>query len=103
MKIAILGIKGIPGHHGVEVVVDSLVPYLASMGHDITVYGYDSYTKSTDGYRGVKIKAVSGSSRSNIEMISHMWMQDVNLLIWCIYIVLIPVYWRGFRKLEMGL
>lgn len=73
MKIAILGIKGIPGHHGVEVVVDSLVPYLASMGHDITVYGYDSYTKSTDDYYGVNIKALPGSVRKNFEMISHMW------------------------------
>ncbi len=73
MRIAILGIKGIPGRHGVEVVVDSLVPYLASMGHDIIVYGYDSYTKSTDNYWGVRIKAVQGSSRKNIEMISHMW------------------------------
>ncbi len=73
MKIAILGTKGIPGHHGVEVVVDSLVPHLASMGHDITVYGYDSYARSTDDYCGVRIKAVPGSSRKNIEMISHMW------------------------------
>ena len=73
MRIAILGTKGIPGHHGVEVVVDSLVPHLTSLGHEITVYGYDSYTRSTDDYCGVRIKAVQGSSRKNIEMISHMW------------------------------
>ena len=73
MKILILGTKGIPGHHGVEVVVDSLVPHLASMGHEITVYGYDTYTKPTDDYCGVSIKTVPGSSRKNLEMISHMW------------------------------
>ena len=72
MKIAILGTKGIPGHHGVEVVVDSLVPHLVSLGHDITVYGYESYTTSQDNYCGAKIKALSGSSRKNFEMISHM-------------------------------
>lgn len=73
MKIAILGTKGIPGHHGVEVVVDSLLPYLASMSHDVTVYGYESYTKFTDDYFGAKIKTVKGSSHKNFEMISHMW------------------------------
>ncbi len=46
MRIAFLGTKGIPGHHGVEVVVDSLSPILASLGHEITVYGYDTYTKA---------------------------------------------------------
>jgi glycosyltransferase involved in cell wall biosynthesis len=42
----------------------------------ITVYGYDSYTKSTDDYWGVRIKAVHGSSRKNIEMISHILTGD---------------------------
>jgi glycosyltransferase involved in cell wall biosynthesis len=78
MKIAVLGIKGIPGKHGVEIVVDSLVPYLSAMGHDITVYGYDSYTNQTKDYCGVRIKTVNGSSRKNIEMISHMWNASID-------------------------
>ena len=73
MKIAVLGTKGIPGHHGVETVVDSLAPHLASRGHDITVYGYDSYARATDSYRGVVVRVVPGSSAKNLEMISHMW------------------------------
>ncbi len=73
MKIAILGIKGVPGHHGVEVVVDSLVPHFVSLGHDVTIYGYESYTKPADDYFGARIKTVPGSSRKNLEMISHMW------------------------------
>ena len=73
MKIAVLVTKGIPGHHGVEAVVDSLVPYLASKGHQITVYGYDSYTTAADNYHGVRIKTVPGSSLKNLEMIAHMW------------------------------
>jgi glycosyltransferase involved in cell wall biosynthesis len=73
VNIAVLGTKGIPGHHGVEAVVDALVPHLASLGHRITVYGYDSYTRDADEYRGVRIKTVSGSPRKNVEMISHMW------------------------------
>ncbi len=73
MKIAILGVKGVPGHHGVEVVVDSLLPHLAALGHDITVYGYDSYSKDADDYHGARVRTVKGSPRKNIEMISHMW------------------------------
>lgn len=73
MKIAILGIKGIPGHHGVEVVVDSLVPHLVNQGHEITVYGYESYTMRKEDYKGAAVKSVAGSSHKNFEMISHMW------------------------------
>lgn len=73
MKIAILGVKGVPGHHGVEVVVDSLLPHLVELGHEITVYGYDSYTENRDNYSGVRVRTVKGSLNKNLEMISHMW------------------------------
>jgi len=73
MKIAILGIKGVPGLHGVEVVVDSLLPCLSAYGHDITVYGYSKYTQNMADYRGAQVKTVSGVSLSSLEMISHMW------------------------------
>ncbi len=73
MKIAVVGIKGIPGHHGVEVVVDSLVPNLVDLGFQVTVYGYDDYTEPSDDYHGARIKTVPGSSSKNFEMITHMW------------------------------
>jgi glycosyltransferase involved in cell wall biosynthesis len=72
MRIAILGIKGVPGHHGVEVVVDSLIPHLIALGHEITVYGYRSYTQPMEDYHGARVKVVQGSSLKNFEMISHM-------------------------------
>ncbi|MBN2070842.1 MAG: glycosyltransferase family 4 protein [Candidatus Krumholzibacteriota bacterium] len=73
MKIAILGIKGVPGRHGVEVVVDSLLPHLSKLGHEITVYGYDSYCSGAGDYRGARVIPVPGSRRKALEMISHMW------------------------------
>jgi glycosyltransferase involved in cell wall biosynthesis len=73
MRIAFLGTKGIPGHHGVEVVVDSLASELAALGHEITVYGYDTYTVPNNSYRGVRVRTVQGSSHNYFEMISHMW------------------------------
>ena len=72
MKIGILGTKGIPGRHGVENVVDSLVPHLTSRGHEVTTYGYETYTNNTDDYFGARIKTVRGSPGKNMEMISHM-------------------------------
>ncbi len=79
MRIAILGIKGVPGHHGVEVVVDSLLPHLAALGHEITVYGYSSYTEPMDDYKGARIRTVKGSSAKNLEMISHMWKSSLEV------------------------
>ncbi|MBN2183728.1 MAG: glycosyltransferase family 4 protein [Candidatus Krumholzibacteriota bacterium] len=73
MKIAILGIKGVPGHHGVEVVVDSLVPHLSALGHEITIYGYDSYCRDIADYHGARVISVAGSRRKSLEMVSHMW------------------------------
>ena len=78
MKIAILGIKGVPGHHGVEVVVDSLLPHLTAMGHEITVYGYTSYCEPSTDYHGALVVPVEGSSRKNIEMFSHMWHSSLD-------------------------
>lgn len=77
MKIAVLGIKGVPGHHGVEVVVDSLLPHLSALGHEVTVYGYGGYCEPTDDYHGARIVTVSGSQRKNLEMISHMWQASL--------------------------
>jgi glycosyltransferase involved in cell wall biosynthesis len=73
MRIAILGIKGLPGHHGVEVVVDSLLPHLVELGHEITVYGYSSYSEVEGEYQGTRVVSVKGSGIKALEMISHMW------------------------------
>ncbi|MCK4549171.1 MAG: glycosyltransferase family 4 protein [Candidatus Krumholzibacteria bacterium] len=78
MKIAILGIKGVPGHHGVEVVVDSLLPHLSALGHEITVYGYSSYCEASTDYNGALVVPVKGSACKNIEMFSHMWHSSID-------------------------
>lgn len=77
MRVAILGTKGVPGNHGVEVVVDSLLPYLAEMGAKITVYGYNSYTCDMSDYKKANVVTVRGSNKKNFEMISHMWLSSI--------------------------
>lgn len=73
MRIAVLGTKGVPGRHGVEVVVDSLLPELAALGHQLTVYAYSSYACPQDDYKGGRIRTVRGIPQKNLEMITHMW------------------------------
>ena len=77
MKIAILGTKGIPGHHGVEVVVEALVPHLAQLGHELTVYGYAGYVNGRNSYKGAWIMPVKGLRGKNVEMISHMGLAAI--------------------------
>ena len=79
MKIVIIGIKGVPGKHGVEVVVDSLLPHLTALGHEVTVYGYASYTEPMVDYQGARIVTVSASDKKNTEMISHMWKASIQI------------------------
>ena len=52
--------------------MDSLLPHLASLGHRVTVFGYDSYTTPNNNYQGASIKTVRGISNKNLEMLSHM-------------------------------
>ena len=107
MKIAILGVKGVPGHHGVEVVVDSLLPHLVELGHEITVYGYASYTSDLDDYHGVRVRTVAGSTSKNLEMISHMWkaIQAANVESYDIVHIhsADPCLLAGFAKTRYGI
>mgnify|MGYP006294805415 CR=1 FL=1 len=77
MNIAILGIKGVPGSHGVEVVVDNLIRPLQALGHSVTVYGYSSYTQAYNDYKGARVKTVHGSSHPSLEMVTHMYQASL--------------------------
>ena len=56
MKIAMLGLKGLPGiYGGVEKHVEELGFRLAQSGHDVTVFCRKSYTEKIGEYRGMKL------------------------------------------------
>ena len=56
MKIAMLGLKGLPGiHGGVEKHVEQLGERLALRGHEVTVFCRKFYTPSTQNYRGMEL------------------------------------------------
>jgi len=57
MRIAILGIRGIPANYGgFETFVEQLAPRLVERGHDVTVYGRRGAVMWTEShYRGVRL------------------------------------------------
>ena len=71
MRIAILGSKGVPGRHGVEVVVENVAARLADIGHEVTIFGYSTYFGELTDYRGCSLAHVKGSSNKYFEMPSH--------------------------------
>ncbi len=56
MKIAMLGLKGLPGiHGGVEKHVEELGSRLVKQGHEVTVFCRKSYTDKIGDYNGMKL------------------------------------------------
>jgi len=80
MRIALLGSKGVPGRHGVEVVVDNLATRLAAAGHKVTIFGYLDYFGGLSEYRGCSLVPINGSSNKFLEMPSHA-VKTANLLL----------------------
>lgn len=59
LKIAQIGSRGIPGHHGgVERVVEAIAPRLAAMGHAVTVYCASWSPSREPSYKGVTLRYV---------------------------------------------
>lgn len=71
MRIAIMGSKGVPGRHGVEVVVENIAIRMAALGHEISIFGYSSYLGGQTEYKGCKLIPIDGSSNKFLEMPSH--------------------------------
>ncbi|MCK5131572.1 MAG: glycosyltransferase family 4 protein [Candidatus Sabulitectum sp.] len=71
MRIAILGSKGVPGRHGVEVVVDNIASRLVTQGHDVSIFGYSTYFGKMQEYKGCKLVPIEGNSNKFLEMPTH--------------------------------
>jgi len=56
MKIAFIGLKGIPAKWGgIEVYVEEIAKRLVQRGHEVTVYCRKWFTENYDTYAGIKI------------------------------------------------
>jgi glycosyltransferase involved in cell wall biosynthesis len=71
MRIAMLGSKGVPGRHGVEVVVEELGARLVEMGHSVTVFAWESYSPGVRTHRGMAVEPVPGPASGSLAMPFH--------------------------------
>lgn len=73
MKIAIMGIRGIPANYGgFETFIEEMAPRLARRGHDVTVYGRANMIDYADEmYKGVRIKILPTISHKYLDTVVH--------------------------------
>ncbi len=73
MRIAILGIRGVPANYGgFETFAEQLGSRLAARGHEITVYGRDrNVTRGLTQYRGMHIVRLPAPRSKYLETVVH--------------------------------
>ena len=82
MKIAFLGIRGIPkGYSGFETFVKELAPRLAAKGHQVTVYGRSYHQKGMGPeYENVKLISLPTLRYKHFETILHTFLSVCHAL-----------------------
>lgn len=82
MKIAMIGLRGIPAKSGgVENVVEHLAPLLVELGADVTVYCRKPYCKERPmSFKGVKLKYLPALNLRETEALSHSLFSSFNAL-----------------------
>ena len=73
MKIAIMGIRGIPANYGgFETFAEELSTRLTDLGHEVTVYGRSNIIDYSDAYyKGVRIKILPTISHKYLDTVVH--------------------------------
>lgn len=75
MKIAMLGLKGVPCPGGVETVVEEIGSRLAQRGHEVIVYVRPHYTpRSLKEYRGMRLVNLPSIPTKNFDAITHSFL-----------------------------
>ena len=76
MKIAIMGLRGIPANYGgFETFAEELAPRLVECGHQVTVYGRSNIIRwSEEFYRGVRIRILPTISHKYLDTVVHTFV-----------------------------
>lgn len=82
MKIAVMGIRGIPANYGgFETLAEELAPRLVKKGHEVTVYGRANIIKyNKKMYKGVKIKILPTISHKYFDTVFHTFLCTIHSL-----------------------
>lgn len=75
MRIAITGIRGIPGRYGgFETFVEHLAPALVDAGHEVLVVNRPRYRPSAATYKGVDIVTLPTIHNKFLDTFVHTWL-----------------------------
>ena len=76
MKIAIMGIRGIPANYGgFETFAEELSTRLVERGHEVTVYGRSNSIKYKGNfYRGVRLVILPTISHKYLDTVAHTFL-----------------------------
>lgn len=82
MKIAMIGLRGIPAKSGgVEAVVEHLAPRLVKLGCDVTVYCRNPYCKTRPKtFKGVKLRYLPTLNTKHAEAVVHSFLATLHVL-----------------------
>jgi glycosyltransferase involved in cell wall biosynthesis len=80
MKLAILGIRGIPANYGgFETFAEELASRLAMRGHDVTVYCRPRYVpKTLTTYKGVRLKSLPTVNHKYLDTVVHTMLSSAH-------------------------
>jgi glycosyltransferase involved in cell wall biosynthesis len=79
MKIAMVGLKGIPYPAGIENFTEEVGWRLAEMGHEVTVY-VRPYVAVGKTYRGMHIRRLPSVDTKHLDALSHTCLASLDLL-----------------------
>lgn len=78
MKIAYIGVKGMPMSGGIEKYTEELASKLVERGHDVTVYMTSHYGNASEDLNGFHIKTVPAMRKKSLEKMSMAFSATVN-------------------------
>jgi glycosyltransferase involved in cell wall biosynthesis len=81
MKIAMLGIKGMPCPAGAETVAEELGSRLVERGHEVVVYVRPNYTpRGQTSYRGMRLVHLPSIATKNLDAITHSFLASLAVI-----------------------
>lgn len=82
MKLAIMGIRGIPANYGgFETFAEELAPRLAERGHEVTVYGRSNNIKHNGQYyKGVRLVILPTIAHKYFDTVAHTFLCALHAL-----------------------
>ena len=81
LKIAMMGLKGIPCPGGVERVVEEIGSRLANRGYEVIVFVRPHYTpRSQKSYKGMRLVNLPSIATKNLDAITHSFLSVIRAI-----------------------